>query len=286
MSATPQPSALRFVDVGSYRLAYVEQGAGEAILLIHGLAGDHGAWTPQIAAWSRFARIIAPASRGAGRSTQIDEPISTEAMADDFLALMTTLGIERFHIVGRSMGGSIGQHIALKAPGRVLSLAMLASCAKFDALGLRSLDNMREVLEWRGSWADHARHSVQNFVAPAFFNAHPERVAAIEAIIASSDRLQACYIRQNRAVQAHDTLDRLHEIACPVFILSGGRDPLCGPLATRWMIERLPQARAVEFEQSSHFFLMEEPERFMAAMDGWWRDVLDAARIPASDAAA
>jgi 3-oxoadipate enol-lactonase len=264
---------LSFVEANGCRLAYVEAGTGEAVLLIHGLAGDHSAWTPQIEAWSRSFRVIAPDSRGAGRSTQIDEPVSTEMMAEDFLSFTAKLGIARFHIVGRSMGGSIGQHMALMAPGRVLSLAMLASCAKFDPVGIRCLQNMREVLEWRGSWADHARHSVQNFVSHAFFNRETERVAAIERLIASSDRLQACYIRQNQAVLAHDTLDRLHEIRCPVLIASGGQDPLCGPTATGWMIERLPQARVVAFEASSHFFLMEEPERFMAEMDGWWRQV-------------
>ena len=264
---------LSFIETNGCRFAYVEAGAGEAVLLIHGLAGDHAAWAPQIDAWSCSFRVIAPDSRGAGRSTQVDEPISTEAMAEDFLALMARLGIARFHIVGRSMGGSIGQHMALIAPERVLSLALLASCARFDPVGIRCLDNMREVLEWRGSWADHARHSVQNFVSHAFFNRERERVAGIERLIASSDRLQACYIRQNRAVLAHDTLERLADIRCPVLIASGGQDPLCGPTATRWMVERLPQARVVEFPDSSHFFLMEEPERFMAEMDAWWAQV-------------
>jgi pimeloyl-ACP methyl ester carboxylesterase len=44
---------LSFVEANGCRLAYVEAGAGEAVLLIHGLAGDHSAWTPQIEAWSR-----------------------------------------------------------------------------------------------------------------------------------------------------------------------------------------------------------------------------------------
>lgn len=264
---------MKSVLCGRYELAYVREGSGPTLLLIHGLAGDHSAWTPQVKEWSKRFDVVAPDSRGAGRSTQVNEEISTEDMAEDFLLFMTSLGIERFHVVGRSMGGAIGQWMALKAPERVLSLAMLASFSVLDPVGKRSLENMREVLELTGSWAAHARHSVLNFVSNAFYNEEKERVAEIERIIASSDRLQACYVRQNHAVIAHNTLDELHRIVCPVAVMSGGRDPLCGPLATRWMVERLRNANWTEFEDSSHFFLMEEPERFMKAMDKWFAKV-------------
>jgi 3-oxoadipate enol-lactonase len=256
--------------IGDYELAVVDQGGGFPVLLIHGLAGDHTAWTPQIESWSARHRVIAPDTRGAGRSTQRDEPVTLEQLADDFIALLGALDIARCHIVGRSMGGCIGQIIARKRPDLVQSLVLLASCATFDPLGRRSLANMREALLWRSSWEDHARHSVQNFVSQRFFNTERERLAAVEKIIASSDRLPACYVHQNHAVLAHDSLPWLHEITCPVYIMSGGQDPLGGPMATGWMVERLPQAEWDEFKECSHFFIMEEPERFMRNMDAWF----------------
>ena len=106
------------------------------------------------------------------------------------------------------MGGAVAQHMALQAPARVRSLALCASFARLDPLGRRVLLNMREALEWRGSWADHARHSVQNFVSAPFFNEQPEPVAPIERLIGGETRLPACYSRQNEACQQHDTLDR------------------------------------------------------------------------------
>jgi 3-oxoadipate enol-lactonase len=260
---------MKTASVGKYELAYVTEGSGAPLLLIHGLAGDHQAWKPQIAEWSKQFHIVAPDSRGAGRSTQVDEKISTGDMAEDFLGLMSSLGIERFHVVGRSLGGAIGQRMALKAPERILSLAMLASYSALDPVGKRSLENMREVLELTGSWAAHARHSVLNFVSHEFFNTQKEKVAEIERIIASSDRKHACYIRQNHAVIAHNSLDELHKIKCPVSVMSGGVDSLCGPLATRWMVEKLHKPDWTVFERSSHFFLMEEHERFMGAMKVW-----------------
>jgi pimeloyl-ACP methyl ester carboxylesterase len=261
--------ATREAVIGNYAIRYAEEGRGHPLLLIHGLAGDHSAWAPQIAAWRDRFYVIAPDNRGAGASAQVDEPVSTQDLARDMLGLLDHLGIDKAHVVGRSMGGAIGQHMALLAPGRVRSLAVCASFAKLDPLGRRVLANMREVLEWTRSWPAHARHSVQNFVSPEFFNAHPERVAAIESLIGGETRLAACYVRQNQACQEHDTLGRLGEIRCPTLILAGGRDPICSPTATGWMAERMPGAQTVMFENSSHFFLMEEPERFMRVMNDW-----------------
>lgn len=254
------------LTVNGYGIHFADEGHGFPVLLIHGLAGDHSAWAQQISVWRSEFRIIAPDTRGAGRSTQVDEPVTLDELADDFLKLLDDLEVDQCHVVGRSMGGCIGQLMALREPSRVKSLSLLASCAKLEPVGRRCLDNMREVLEWRNSWSDHASHSIQNFVSRKYFNENPEKVAQIEKVIGSSTRLPACYSRQNHAVQQFDSLDRLDQITCPVMIMSGGEDPLCGPQATRWMLDRLPQAEWIEFVGSSHFFLMEEPDRFMRHM--------------------
>jgi 3-oxoadipate enol-lactonase len=257
------------LTVGGYELHYVDRGDGPPLVLIHGLAGDLSAWTPQLDAWSSRYRVIAFDNRGAGRSTQVDEPISTEDMARDTLGLMDALDVGAACIVGRSMGGAIAQHIALLAPERVRALVLCASFARLDPVGHRVLTSMREVLEWRGNWADHARHSLPNFVSPAFYNANPEVVERLEGLIGGETRLPACYVAQNHACLEHDTLERLHEIDCPVLITAGGRDPICSLTATHWMRERLPQAETVVFEDSSHFFLVEEPQRFMSTVGDW-----------------
>ena len=257
------------VDVRGTSLHYVEEGEGFPLLLIHGLAGDAAAWRPQIDGFRDRYRVVAFDNRGAGRSSQREEAVSTQSMARDTLGLMDALGIQRAHVVGRSMGGAIAQHMALEAPERVSTLVLCASFAKLDPLGYRILTNMREVLEWRGSWEDHARHSVANFVSADFYNTHAEVVANIVALIASESRVPACYIAQNHACLLHDTLDDLHRVECPTLIMAGGRDPICSPTTTRWMSERIPRSRTVVFDRSSHFFLMEEPEQSMATLDGW-----------------
>ena len=61
---------LAVARIGAHDIHYVDQGSGFPLLLLHGLAGDHSAWTPQIDAWCGTHRVIAPDSRGAGRSSK------------------------------------------------------------------------------------------------------------------------------------------------------------------------------------------------------------------------
>jgi 3-oxoadipate enol-lactonase len=260
---------LNMAEVNGYSLRYLDVGSGTPVVLIHGLAGDYSAWNAQVEALSQNYRVIAFDNRGAGKSTQIDEPISTQDLASDTLGLMSLLGVERAHVVGRSMGGAVAQHMALMAPQRLISLVLCASFAKLDPLGRRVLSNMREALEWRMSWADHARHSVQNFVSAEFFNNQPQRVAAIEALIGGETRLPACYSRQNEACQNHDTLAQLASITLPTLVMAGDSDPICSLTATQWLSNGLPNARTEIFQGASHFFLMEQPGKFMQLLTQW-----------------
>jgi 3-oxoadipate enol-lactonase len=260
---------LKFAPIGRYELNYLDVGQGTPVVLIHGLAGDYKAWLPQIAALKDHFRIIAFDNRGAGKSTQVDEPVTTAELAEDTLQLMDYLKIVPAHVVGRSMGGAIAQHMALKAPERIISLALCASFAKLDPLGRRVLTNMREALEWRMNWADHARHSVQNFVSIDFFNRYPDQIAAIENLIGGETRLPACYIRQNEACQSHDTIEDLHRIKQPTLIMAGDCDPICSLMATKMLSDGLPNARTEIFQNASHFFLIEQSEKFMKILSDW-----------------
>ncbi len=261
--------SLHDAPIGRYSLRYLDVGSGPAVVLIHGLAGDHKAWAAQIEMLRKSYRVVAFDNRGAGASSQVDEPVSTEDLARDTLQLMDFLQIEQAHVVGRSMGGAVAQQMALLAPARVLSLVLCASFAKVDPLGRRVLSNMREALEWRSSWADHARHSIQNFVSAKFFNENPVQIAAIERLIGGETRLPACYVEQNIACQSHDTLAQLASIHQPTLVMGGDSDPICSLTATLALGSGIPGAVTEIFEGASHFFLMEQPAKFNRLLLSW-----------------
>ncbi len=260
---------LKTAKTGKYDIQYLDVGEGTPVVLIHGLAGDYSAWTNQVQLLKDHYRVIAFDNRGAGKSSQIDEPISTEDLAHDTLGLMTALGVGSAHIVGRSMGGAVAQHMALISPDRVKSLVLCASFAILDPLGRRVLLNMREALEWRMNWADHARHSVQNFVSADFFNHKSEQVKKIEMLIGGETRLPACYIRQNEACQNHDTSKKLGLIKQPTLIMAGQSDPICSLTATDILSQGIAHSKTVIFDNASHFFLMEQAEKFNQNLSDW-----------------
>jgi pimeloyl-ACP methyl ester carboxylesterase len=137
----------QFADVGPVTLCYETFGdpADPAMLLIMGLGTQMVAWREDFCRQliEQGFYVIRFDNRDSGKSTSMDgrpvtllelvakrvkkPPYTLAEMADDAIGLLDHLGIERAHIVGASMGGMIGQHLAMRYPGRVLSLASIMS---------------------------------------------------------------------------------------------------------------------------------------------------------------
>lgn len=258
------------VNTGKFDINYIDEGDGYPLVLIHGLAGDHTAWLPQVAAWKDKYRVIAFDNPGSGDSSPVSEPASTADLADATLGLMDQLGIERAHVVGRSMGGAVAQHMALKAPDKLQSIAMAASFARLDPVGARVISNLQQLLRWRQSWAEWAPHAVYLFVAPKFFNENAELMANITALVSDEGRDMVSYDHLATACIEHDALDQLSEIQTPTLVMGGRFDPICSMTAQNWMMEKLPNAELEVFEESSHFFLMEEAAKAMSTLENWF----------------
>jgi 3-oxoadipate enol-lactonase len=117
--------AMEHVQVDGTRLAYRERGVGEPVLLLHaGFVADGMAPLLDEPALGRH-RLVAYHRRGYGASDRADPPVSLAQQAADALALLDELGIERAHLAGHSLGGNVAIELALTAPARVASLALL-----------------------------------------------------------------------------------------------------------------------------------------------------------------
>jgi len=134
-------------------LSYLEHGAGEALILIHGLGANADSWRPQVDALAKNYRVIAMDLRGHGQSGfRVEEPITVRAFADDVVALIKNLGIERAHFCGISMGGMIALEIFVRYRCEVKSLILADTTAFFPPPQareelLRHFDSL-EMVEW------------------------------------------------------------------------------------------------------------------------------------------
>jgi len=104
-------------------LAVEIDGKGEALLCIHGLGGSSNTWTPLLAALSSF-KVIRPDLPGSARSALLAQPLSIEGYAATLEALLAELGVESVHVMAHSLGTVVAQHLAVRNPGMIKSLAL------------------------------------------------------------------------------------------------------------------------------------------------------------------
>src|SRR5262245_25171779 len=128
------------VRAGEIELYYESEGAGPPLLLLMGLGGELHAWDMQRRELGRLYRLVLVDNRDAGASGEASGAYGLGDMAGDALAVMDHLGIERFHVLGASMGGAIAQHLALQAPTRVASLILACTWGRTDGF-LRAVLN-------------------------------------------------------------------------------------------------------------------------------------------------
>ncbi|WP_176036454.1 alpha/beta fold hydrolase [Brucella tritici] len=120
MTIPASPAA--FAEVNGIEMYYRTVGKGPPILLIPGGLSDQHVWDAQLPILARHHTVIVADSRGQGRSTRTDDPITYGLMADDYVALLDFLHIGKVDLVGWSDGGIIGLDIAMRYPERLKSL--------------------------------------------------------------------------------------------------------------------------------------------------------------------
>jgi 3-oxoadipate enol-lactonase len=124
-------------------LYYRVRGAGENLLLIHGLGGSGADWEFQIRALERRFRVIIPDLPGSGFSSPLEGFCSISALADTLWMLIDHLKMQKINIAGFSLGGAVALEMALQRPDSVPRLAMINSLATYR------IDHWRKWLEAR-----------------------------------------------------------------------------------------------------------------------------------------
>jgi len=235
--------------------------SGAFVLLGGSLGSTHRLWDELVADLSTDHQVVAIDLRGHGDSPTAVGPLSMADLASDVLALAGLVGAERFHYVGLSLGGAVGQQVALDAPHRLLSLTLACTAARFGdpatwherAAAVRS-DGMEQL---RGPTADR-------WFTDEVRLHRPVRVAEI------LDQLVACdpesYALACEAVAAFDSRDRLASITAPTLVVTGEADPTCPPEVTAVLREGIPGAGHVLLERSAHLANICRPDAFAAAV--------------------
>ena len=118
---------LKYLDLHGERIAYLDEGSGEAIVLLHGMAGSSDTWRSLIGPLSRKYRVVAPDLLGHGNSTKPRTDYSLGALSVLIRDVLDELGITRATFVGHSLGGGIAMQFVYQHPDYVQRLVLINS---------------------------------------------------------------------------------------------------------------------------------------------------------------
>lgn len=252
-------------EVAGRKVYYESHGeaGGVPLVLLPGMAGSCRGWLAlQVPEFSKVRRTLIFEHRGVGESEDPGGPFTTADLADDTVALLDALGIERADLMGAFMGGMAAQEAALRHPARVDRLVLVGSYARPDAKRRFLLEKWREMA--RAGTADAV--FVRERLLWTLQDETLEQRDIIEAMVEFFDRgvspvSAGLLMRQCDACLAHDTADRLHRITQPTLVLGGRQDQLTPPRMQRELADGIPHARLVTFSYGAHLILLEAAER-------------------------
>jgi 3-oxoadipate enol-lactonase len=249
---------------------YVRRGAGEPLLLIQGMSGTHLSWgEPFLAELERDFDLVAYDHRGVGRSSAVTDPFSIVELADDAAALMDVLGWDSAHVVGISMGGMVAQELALRHPDRIRTLTLGCTYCGGEGSALASSEVSSKLAEaMMGGDPDRAIAAAYEVNVSPGYGADQSAYATFYEMATALPTPVPVIMLQMQAIQAHDTLDRLGDIAAPTLVIHGTLDEMLPHSNAVLIASRIPGAQLETLEGVGHMFWWEQPERSAAAIRG------------------
>ncbi len=249
------------VTANGIRINYTLDGppAAPVVTLSHSLATDLSMWDPQLPPLTSRYRVLRYDTRGHGGTDAPAAAYTIEELAEDVRALLRVLGIPRTHFVGLSMGGMIGQTLALTTPELLASLALCDTSSRVP-------------VEAKPVWEDRIRtaetRGMEPLVEPTlgrWFTA-PFRVTGgdvVEHVRSMIRRTSpAGYVGCCHAIAALDLTERLGAIRLPTLIIVGEEDQGTPVAASRTIHERISGSELAILKSASHLSNLEQPEEF------------------------
>jgi len=228
----------------------------ETILLLHGNCESSAAWSGWVPHLARSLRVVRPDMRGYGASTPVprDFPWSLDIVIDDFIKLMRTLGIERFHLVGAKIGGTIARRFAARCPERVRTLTVVGSPPpKYDVAA--RVASLTAEIEQHGV-EDWARRTMAGRLGSRF---PPEGVEWwVQLMGRTPVSSQICFIKN---IPNADITADLPRIQCPTLVITTEGSGLASVEDTRAWQLKIPHSRLLVLPGDSYHVAASDPDR-------------------------
>jgi len=252
-----------FITANQTRLFYRLEGQDglPVIVLSHSIGTDHAMWTPQIPDLTQYFQVLRYDTRGHGASDCPVGEYSVEHLGRDVLALVDALKISKLAFCGLSMGGAIGQWLALHAAERLTHLVLANTSPRF---GTPDHWNSRIQAVRQGGMAAIDGLALGRFFSPELVASSGPEVSNIRSVLLGT--VPEGYVSCCAALRDFDSTAVLEKIKTPTLVIVGDKD-VSTPLAGNGEIlgRGISGANLVRL-RAAHLSNLEAPRAFTAAL--------------------
>jgi 3-oxoadipate enol-lactonase len=247
-------------------IAYEVTGSGPALVFAHGMGGNLMSWWQQVPHFAHKHRCVTLSQRGFGASRNSPEGPKLSAFADDVVALLDHLKVDKAVFIGQSLGGWTGVELTLAHPERVAALVLsnTTGTLDYDSSGDGGVER------WRASQpkklADFTAAGVHPATSLVFAREQPALHSLYYAIERMNDPApREALFRQLRAARTR-RMDVARKITCPVMCITGEQDITICPAGVHFVAKHMPNARVFEVPATGHSVYFERATIFNAKL--------------------
>jgi 3-oxoadipate enol-lactonase/4-carboxymuconolactone decarboxylase len=242
-----------------YRL---QGNAGQPVLILsHSISTDNAMWDLQADGLFPYFQVLRYDTRGHGASEATAGEYSVEMLGKDILGLADALEIPQFAFCGLSLGGAIGQWVAVHAPQRVTHLVLANTSPQFVP---RANWETRIGAVLKGGMPAVVDLAMQRFFSADALAKHNPHVGSIRSVFLGTDPVG--YLGCCAALRDMNHVELIRQIKAPTLVISGDRD-----VATPWsghgerLAQEIPGAKAIHLT-AAHLSNIERPHSFTTAL--------------------
>lgn len=254
------------VLVNGMNLYYELHGKGKPLVLIAGFTCRTAVWDLLLEYLPKHFQVLVFDNRGVGQSTSPDISYTVDDMANDTLALIEHLKLDKPHILGHSMGTAIAQTIAKNHPDKIDKVVLANGLVRFNAVS-KYVQNYLLKMRLEGAPIRKTAEYMIPWLFSGDFISNQDLVETFLDLQESNPFPQPLigYKRQLDALSQFDSSSWFRMIDKPTLILEGQADVLC-PLDSKELAKGIKGAQLVVFEGQGHVPIIEKPQDFAKAI--------------------
>lgn len=250
-------------NIAGIDIHYEVSGKGPWLTLSHSLATNFDMWDAQLPLLNQHFTVLRYDIRGHGQTQATNGPYTLEQLADDIYGLLRHLGVARTHWIGLSLGGMIGQVLAIRYP-QLLDHVVIADSTSKAAPSAAAMWGERAALAGIQGMSSLVQATLSRWFTEPYRHKNPETMANIGHAIESTS--VEGYAGCCAAISVINTLDGLQRLRTPGLVIVGDQDTATPPAASEQIHQHWPQSQYLVLKDAAHLSNIEQAGAFNGAL--------------------